>query len=78
MLRCNVAEVLYPLHKSKCPDAIFAGQVAKNTIDFNLPGWEPGHYEGNPRHEVTLSTPIFEGNRIYIRGEQFLYCIGEK
>jgi outer membrane protein assembly factor BamB len=73
---------IYLMDSAGCTIVIEPGreykQVAKNTIDFNLPGWEPGHYEGNPRHEVTLSTPIFEGNRIYIRGEQFLYCIGEK
>jgi hypothetical protein len=52
--------------------------VAKNTIDYTVPdGWEPKHWQG-PHHETTLATPIVEGNRIYIRGEQFLYCVGEK
>ena len=40
-------------------------------------GWEQGHWNDH-YHEVTMSTPIFEGNRIYIRGEQNLYCVGEK
>ncbi|MCY3022245.1 MAG: PQQ-binding-like beta-propeller repeat protein [Planctomycetota bacterium] len=56
-------------------------QIAKNNLAYKHPknweGWERGHWEG-PRYEVTLSTPIFEGNRMYVRGEQNLYCIGEK
>jgi hypothetical protein len=57
-------------------------QVAKNNIDCTVPEWAPlntihGYYTG-PHHEQTEATPIFEGSRIYIRGEQFLYCIGEK
>jgi outer membrane protein assembly factor BamB len=55
--------------------------VSKNNLDYMHPkgwtGWEQKHWEG-PRHEVTLSTPIFEGNRMYLRGEQNLYCVGEK
>jgi outer membrane protein assembly factor BamB len=55
--------------------------VAKNNLDYVFPkgweGWERGHWDG-PRHETTLATPIFEGNRMYIRGEQNLYCIGER
>ncbi|MGD0089850.1 MAG: hypothetical protein ABSE73_08005 [Planctomycetota bacterium] len=55
--------------------------LAKNNLDYVFPkgweGWERGHWDG-PRHETTLATPIFEGARIYIRGEQNLYCIGEK
>lgn len=31
------------------------------------------------RHqEATISAPIFEGDRMYIRGEGALYCIGPK
>ena len=41
-------------------------QVAKNVIEDRYGG----------REEVTNSTPIFEGGRIYYRGEHNLYCIG--
>lgn len=52
--------------------------VAKNNIDHMMvKGWEQGHWNDN-YHEVTLSTPIFDGNRIYLRGEQNMYCIAEK
>lgn len=55
--------------------------VSKNNLDYMHPkgweGWERGHWEG-PRHEITLSTLVFEGSRVYLRGEQNLYCIGEK
>ncbi len=53
-------------------------QVAKNNIDYTLPeGWEQRHWMG-PHHEQFEASPIVDGNRIYLRGEQFLYCIGEK
>ena len=53
-------------------------QVAKNTIDYTVPeGWEPKHWMG-AHHEQTEASPVFNGNHIYIRGEQYLYCIGEK
>lgn len=52
-------------------------QVAKNTIDEIVPhGWEPKHWMGE-HHEQTEAAPIFDGNRVYIRGEQYLYCIAE-
>jgi hypothetical protein len=44
-------------------------QVAKNSIVHLLEG---------KRQEQTLGTPIFEGGRIYYRGAEYLYCIGEK
>ncbi len=53
-------------------------QVAKNTIVYTVPqGWEPYHWTG-PHQEQTEACLVFEGNRLYLRGEQFLYCIGEK
>ena len=52
-------------------------QVAKNNIDEIVPhAWEPKHWMGE-HHEQTEATPIFDGNRMYIRGEQYLYCIAE-
>ena len=51
--------------------------VAKNNIDHVMEkGWEEKHWNDH-YHEVTMSTPIFEGGRIYIRGEQNVYCVGE-
>jgi hypothetical protein len=57
-------------------------QIAKNNIDCTVPEWTPlngkaGYYTG-PHAEQTESSLVFEGNRIYMRGEQNLYCIGEK
>lgn len=53
-------------------------QVAKNNIDYTITApWGPNYYD-TPHHEVTLATPVVNSNRIYIRGEQFMYCIGEK
>ena len=50
--------------------------VAKNNIDCIVPG-EARYYTG-PHQEQFEASPIADGNRIYLRGEQFLYCIGEK
>ena len=44
-------------------------QVSKNII-------ESVSREG--RAEITESTPIFDGERMYYRGEQNLYCISER
>jgi RNA polymerase sigma-70 factor (ECF subfamily) len=52
-------------------------QVAKNNIDEIVPhAWEPKHWMAE-HHEQTEATPIFDGERIYIRGEQYMYCIAE-
>jgi outer membrane protein assembly factor BamB len=48
-------------------------QLARNTIEDNFPRRIP-----DDAQELTQSTPAFEGTRIYIRGEENLYCIGEK
>ena len=53
-------------------------QIAKNNIDETVPAqWEPQHNMGE-HHEQTEASPVFDGSRIYIRGEQYLYCVGEK
>jgi outer membrane protein assembly factor BamB len=49
--------------------------VAVNRIENFLPrryALEP------PRELIGYSQPVFDGNRIYLRGEQDLYCIAEK
>jgi outer membrane protein assembly factor BamB len=47
--------------------------VAKNTLEniWNFGRWGEGQ-------EQFLSTPVFDGDRIYFRGFEYLYCIGEK
>jgi hypothetical protein len=53
-------------------------QVAKNNIDEIVPeGWEEKYWMG-AHHEQTEGALTFDGNRIYIRGEQNLYCVGKK
>lgn len=32
----------------------------------------------NPQETLANGPPVFDGKRLYIRGEQYLYCIGEK
>ena len=73
---------IYMLDSAGCTVVMKPGRefklVAKNNIDYTVPeGWEPKHWMG-PHHEQTAASPIVDNNRIYIRGEQFLYCIGEK
>jgi outer membrane protein assembly factor BamB len=53
-------------------------EVAHNNIDETIPeGWEIKHWVG-PHHEQFEATPVFDGSRIYFRGEQYIYCVGEK
>jgi len=53
-------------------------QIAKNNIDEIVPeGWEEKYWMG-AHHEQTEGALTFDGNRIYIRGEQYLYCVGKK
>ncbi|HLY10025.1 MAG TPA: hypothetical protein VKW04_12030, partial [Planctomycetota bacterium] len=53
-------------------------QVAKNNIDEIVPeGWEERYWMG-PHHEQTEAALTFDGSRIYLRGEQYLYCVGKK
>ncbi len=52
--------------------------VSKNNIDETVPeGWDPKYWMG-AHHEQTEASMFFDGNRIYIRGEQYLYCVGKK
>jgi hypothetical protein len=57
--------------------------VARNKIESPM-GTErksPWNYLYNywPEHlEGMISSPVFEGNRLYLRGEKYLYCIAEK
>jgi len=31
-----------------------------------------------PQETLANGPPVFDGNRMYLRGEQYLYCVGEK
>jgi outer membrane protein assembly factor BamB len=49
-------------------------QVGKNRLATQLDRWWPV-----PAQElVGYSPPVADGNRLYLRGERYLYCIGEK
>jgi hypothetical protein len=62
--------------------------VAKNRIERLLPGVLEGGELNSPSWwlhkdlvndrypECTVSSPIFDGNRLYYRAERYLYCIG--
>jgi hypothetical protein len=52
------------------PGRVFK-QVARNRVE-NL------GYGGPPHQEVTMTDPVFEGDRMYYRGENTVYCIGAK
>jgi outer membrane protein assembly factor BamB len=73
---------LYMIDSAGCVLVLEPGrdvrQVAKNCIDEMVPeGWEPKHWMG-PHHEQTEASLFFDGSRIYMRGEQYLYCVGAK
>ena len=46
-------------------------QIAKNKIENVV---LPGHW--SERQERFVANPVFEGKRLYIRGEATLYAIG--
>ena len=59
--------------------------VAKNRIERLLTGKEGGgdfytplDHVNDRYPECTVSSPIFDGNRLYYRAERYLYCIQEK
>lgn len=57
--------------------------VAENRIERLMPGRYKGSYPPVPSNqgahpECTVSSPIFDGDRIYYQGEGYLYCIGKK
>ncbi|MBI3829560.1 MAG: sigma-70 family RNA polymerase sigma factor [Planctomycetes bacterium] len=72
---------IYMIDSAGCTIVIEPGreykEVAKNNIDEIVPhAWEPKHWM-DAHHEQTEATLVFDGNWIYIRGEQYLYCIAE-
>jgi len=49
-------------------------EVGRNIIENTFPASE----SGNPcRQEAFYSSPVFEGSSIYLKGEEYLYCIRE-
>jgi hypothetical protein len=61
-------------------------EVAKNRIERMLPppriSWgqrrSAEQMVSDRRSEVTISSPIFDGKRLYYRAERYLYCIGTR
>ena len=49
-------------------------QVAKNRIATVMDRWLPLP----PQETLAYAPPIADGNRLYLRGERYLYCIGER
>jgi len=49
-------------------------QVAVNRIETLL----RRDWPVPPQEILANAAPVFDGNRMYLRGEQYLYCIGEK
>lgn len=77
----RAGKYLYMIDSGNCTMVIEPGreykQIASNSIEETVSQWEPTYW--TPDHqEQTESTLVFDENRIYIRGEQFLYCVGEK
>ncbi len=78
---------IYMIDSSNCTIVMAPGreyrQVAKNVIEQTVPAQLPNTFGSKPywmgpHQEQTEASLVFDGSRIYIRGEQFLYCIGEK
>jgi outer membrane protein assembly factor BamB len=46
-------------------------QVARNRLESFSADWPP-------HQEATMTNPVFEGDRMYYRGEYTLYCVGPK
>jgi outer membrane protein assembly factor BamB len=57
-------------------------EVAKNRIESAIEGdlfkWHEHFTKGHYYPECTVSSPIFDGKRIYYRAEEYFYCIGEE
>ena len=55
-------------------------QVAMNRIESAIEGdlykWRDHFRAGHYYPECTVSSPIFDGRRIYYRAEEYVYCIG--
>ena len=73
---------IYMIDSAGCTIVMEPGRsykkIAKNNIDCTIAAdWESNYYAA-PHHEQFEASPIADGNHLYMRGEQYLYCIGEK
>ena len=50
-------------------------QIAKNRIETFV---DRAHAGDGWQECATYGAPVFDGSRLYIRGETHLYCVGEK
>src|SRR5206468_131565 len=50
-------------------------EAARNVLENIYTGGKGGNPCGQ---ESFYTSPVFEGKRLYLRGEQYLYCIEEK
>ncbi|HEY3319698.1 MAG TPA: PQQ-binding-like beta-propeller repeat protein [Planctomycetota bacterium] len=78
---------IYMIDSGNCTVVMEPGrtykEIAKNPIIETVPEQISNtagakNYWHGPHQEQTEASLIFDGSRIYLRGEQFLYCIGEK
>jgi len=62
-----------PGNSTKAPGPEYK-EVAVNRLETMLPpDWPVG-----PQEVASNAAPVFDGDRLYLRGEKFLYCIGRK
>jgi hypothetical protein len=52
------------------PGRVFK-QVARNRLENVIADWRP-------HQEATMTDPVFEGERMYYRGEHTVYCVGPR
>jgi outer membrane protein assembly factor BamB len=83
----SAGKYIYMIDSANCTLVMEPGreykQVAKNIIEETVPEQQPNafgekSYSTAQQQEQTESGLIFDGNRLYIRGEQNLYCISEE
>jgi outer membrane protein assembly factor BamB len=83
----HAGKYIYMIDSANCTLVLEPGreykEVSKNSIDEIVPAQQSNtfgakNYWMDQHQEQTESSMIFDGNRIYIRGEQNLYCISEE
>ena len=48
-------------------------EIARNIIENQIPSaWQ------DYKQESFYASPVFEGNALYLKGSEYLYCIREK
>jgi hypothetical protein len=78
---------IYMIDSANCTLVLEPGreykELSKNSIDEIVPAQQSNtfgtkNYWMDQHQEQTEASLIFDGNRLYIRGEQNIYCIGEE